>query len=137
MSVVQAGEINGGVHYHQPSIRSLVLASMISVVIGIVTLVGFAGFIDPGLFNEKAVNNNETAPPHPKAVFDTAKVEQGVTGVLTNDYKLKASDVRCPDNQPVKTDTTFECTVTVDSTPKDVEITVKSDDGRYEVGQPL
>ena len=71
-----------------------------------------------------------------KKVFDTAKVEQGVTGVLTNDYKLKASDVKCPDNQPVKTGTTFTCQVTVDGAQKTVQITVKSDDGHYEVGQP-
>lgn len=71
-----------------------------------------------------------------KKVFDTAKVEQGVTGVLTNDYKLKASDVKCPDNEPVKTGTTFNCQVTVDGAQKNVQITVKSDDGHYEVGQP-
>ena len=71
-----------------------------------------------------------------KKVFDTAKVEQGVTGVLTNDYKLKASDVKCPDNQAVKAGSTFTCTVTVDGAQKNVQITVKSDDGHYEVGQP-
>jgi len=71
-----------------------------------------------------------------KKVFDTAKVEQGVTGVLTNDYKLKASNVQCPDNQAVKTGTTFSCQVTVDGAQKTVQITVKSDDGHYEVGQP-
>lgn len=71
-----------------------------------------------------------------KKVFDTAKVEQGVTGVLTNDYKLKASNVKCPDNEAVKTGATFTCTVTVDGAQKNVQITVKSDDGHYEVGQP-
>ncbi|GAA3438428.1 DUF4333 domain-containing protein [Kutzneria kofuensis] len=71
-----------------------------------------------------------------KKVFDTAKVEQGVTGVLTDNYKLKASDVKCPDNEPVKAGTTFTCQVTVDGAQKNVQITVKSDDGHYEVGQP-
>ena len=71
-----------------------------------------------------------------KKVFDTAKVEQGVTGVLTNDYKLKASNVKCPDNQAVKAGITFSCQVTVDGAQKTVQITVKSDDGHYEVGQP-
>jgi hypothetical protein len=71
-----------------------------------------------------------------KKVFDTAKVEQGVTGVLTNDYKLKASDVKCPDGEAVKTGNTFDCTVTVDGAQKKVTVTVKSDDGHYEVGQP-
>ena len=71
-----------------------------------------------------------------KKVFDTAKVEQGVTGVLTNDYKLKASDVKCPADQAVKAGSTFNCTVTVDGAQKNVQITVKSDDGHYEVGQP-
>jgi hypothetical protein len=71
-----------------------------------------------------------------KKVFDTAKVEQGVTGVLTDSYKLKASNVKCPDNEPVKAGTTFSCTVTVDGAQKNVQITVKSDDGHYEVGQP-
>ena len=81
-------------------------------------------------------------PPGPVAVNDYYLTAEnttlgiGMPGVLTNDYKLKASDVKCPDSQPVKAGSTFTCTVSVDGAQKNVQITVKSDDGHYEVGQP-
>jgi hypothetical protein len=69
-------------------------------------------------------------------VFDATKVEQGVTGVLINDYKLQASNVQCPDNEPVTVGSVFTCTVSVDGAQETVQITVKSADGHYEAGQP-
>jgi Domain of unknown function (DUF4333) len=105
-----------------PKKRSSGLIIGIVVLLVLIAVVLFLGFVTPGFFT--------------KRVFDTQKVEQGVTGVLTDSYKLKVSNVSCPSNEPVKTGTTFTCTATVDGAQKSVQITVKSDDGHYEVGQP-
>ncbi len=74
--------------------------------------------------------------PSPIKIFDEGKMEIGISDVLNNDYKLKAYDVHCPSNQPVHLGLAFTCQVTVDGAHKSVLITVKSDDGHYEVGQP-
>jgi len=87
-----------------------------------------------------------TAPrPSPilgRKVFDHSKVETGVTKILTryppDGYGLTAiSGVSCPANQPVITGTTFTCTLTVDGSPRAVTLTVKDDDGKYEVAPPV
>jgi len=44
--------------------------------------------------------------------------------------------VTCPADQEVKAGTTFDCSLQIDGQAKTVKITVKDDDGTYEVGVP-
>ncbi|MGI8589617.1 MAG: DUF4333 domain-containing protein [Nakamurella sp.] len=65
-----------------------------------------------------------------------------VTKILTDNppdgYGLTAiSGVSCPAYQPVITGTTFTCTLTVAGSPRAVILTVKDDDGKYEVAPPV
>jgi hypothetical protein len=70
-------------------------------------------------------------------VFDEKAVADGVTKVLTGDFGLQnVTGVTCPANTPVKKDATFVCDATIDGDPSKVEITVKDDQGLYEVGRP-
>jgi hypothetical protein len=74
-------------------------------------------------------------------VFDHIKVQQGVTDVLAGSpptgYGLSGvSDVMCPANQPVKAGTTFECSVAISGAARSVTVTVKDDNGTYEVSPP-
>jgi hypothetical protein len=72
-----------------------------------------------------------------RTTFDNTAVQNGVRQVLTEDYGLQnVSDVSCPAGQEVKTGATFTCRATIDGQQKNVPITVKTDDGEYEVGQP-
>ncbi|KOX27997.1 hypothetical protein ADK67_13010 [Saccharothrix sp. NRRL B-16348] len=106
-----------------PKKSSAVLWVVVALVVLVVAAVGITGFVAPGFFNTK--------------VFDQAAVQSGVVGVLKDDYKI--SDVEsatCPAEQEVKPNTTFECTVKVGGKDKTVKITVKTEDGEYEVGQP-
>lgn len=74
-------------------------------------------------------------------VFDEAKVQQGVTAVLTESpptgYGLSGvSNVMCPTNQPVRAGTSFECSLAVSGAGRSVTVTVKDDDGTYMVSPP-
>jgi Domain of unknown function (DUF4333) len=114
----------GGYGQPQPTARkkSPVLLILIAVVVVLIAVVAFLGFVSPGFFN--------------KRVLDSTAVQNGVTTVLKDNYKVTAANVSCPADQPVKQGTTFTCTATVDGQQKSVQITVKSSDGHYEVGQP-
>jgi len=84
-------------------------------------------FLYPGVLNKK--------------VFDHAKVEAGVTKILTdpapNGYGLAGvSGVSCPSDQAVKVDAKFICTGSVGGSQKQINITVKDADGKYEVAPP-
>ena len=116
------GQFGGYGQAPAPKKRSSGLIIGIVVLVVLIVVVLFLGFVTPGFFN--------------KRVFDAQKVEQGVTGVLTDSYKLKVGNVTCPSNEPVKTGTTFTCTATVDGAQKSVQIQVQSDDGHYQVGMP-
>ncbi|GAA1290867.1 DUF4333 domain-containing protein [Saccharothrix xinjiangensis] len=100
-----------------------VLWVVVALVVLVVAAVGITGFVTPGFFKKK--------------VFDNAEVQKGVVTILTDVYKI--SDVEsatCPADQEVKPNTTFECTAKIDGEDKTVKITVKTEDGEYEVGQP-
>ncbi|MFT7834751.1 DUF4333 domain-containing protein [Saccharothrix sp. BKS2] len=102
---------------------SAVLWVVVALVVLVVAAVGITGFVAPGFFKKK--------------VFDSAEVQKGVVTILTDVYKI--SDVEsatCPADQEVKPNTTFECTAKIDGEDKTVKITVKTEDGEYEVGQP-
>jgi hypothetical protein len=95
----------------------------VAVAVLLIAAVGILGFVTPGWFMTK--------------VFDQTAVQNGVVGVLKDDYKIKdVESATCPADQAVKPNTTFECTAKVGGEDKKVKITVKTDDGEYEVGQP-
>ena len=72
-----------------------------------------------------------------KTAFDNSAVERGVQSILTENYGIEnVTAVSCPAGQEVKTGNTFDCTATIDNQQKTVTVTVKTDDGEYEVGQP-
>ncbi|WP_051442410.1 DUF4333 domain-containing protein, partial [Saccharomonospora iraqiensis] len=70
-------------------------------------------------------------------VFDEASMRRSVRSMLTDSYDLSdVASVTCPSEQPVEAGARFDCTAVVDGEPHLVPITVRDDDGRYEVGYP-
>lgn len=70
-------------------------------------------------------------------VLDQQSVQDGVQKVLREDFgEGDVKGVSCPKDQPVKTGTTFDCTVTVAGQPKKVTVRVLNDQAQYEVGAP-
>ena len=93
----------------------------------ILALAAVALFVWPGLLNKK--------------VFDERQVSQGVTNVLTGapptGYGLSGvGDVSCPAGEQVKAGTSFQCTLKVSGADRTVTVTVKDDQGTYEVSPP-
>jgi len=96
---------------------------LVGVAVIIVAAVGVLGFVTPGWFN--------------RTVFDHNAMNNGVKGILVNDYKEPSNtSVSCPSGQQVKKGNTFSCTAVIDGQSKTVDITVTSDSGVYEVAQP-
>ncbi|WP_199442024.1 DUF4333 domain-containing protein [Umezawaea beigongshangensis] len=113
--------------YGQPQQPQKKSSAVLWVVVALVVLLvgGFlvTGFVAPGFLKTK--------------VFDTTSVQNGVVSILKNDYKIDdVESATCPAEQEVKPGATFECTAKVGGEDKKVKITVKTDDGEYEVGQP-
>lgn len=69
-------------------------------------------------------------------VLDATAVEQGVTRVVTDDWKRQVADVRCPADQRTRPGVAFRCTATVDGRRQEVPVVVADEAGTYEVGQP-
>lgn len=70
-------------------------------------------------------------------VLDRKSVEDGVQKVLREDFgEGDLRDASCPANRPIKTGTTFECTVTVAGQPKKVTVRVLNEQAQFEVGAP-
>jgi hypothetical protein len=105
-----------------PKKRGALLWIVIGVVVVIVAAVAILGFVTPGWFNKK--------------VLDQTAVQDGVSNILKNDYKLNVSSVSCPANESVTVGNSFTCTATIDGQQKQVQITVKTSDGQYQVAQP-
>lgn len=105
-----------------PRRRTGLIWTIVVLVVVIAAAVAVLGFVWPGWFNVK--------------VLDTGRVESGVKTVLQNDYKINVSTVTCPADPAVKVGNTFTCTATIDGAQKQVQVTVKSTDGLYEVAQP-
>ncbi|WP_435582018.1 DUF4333 domain-containing protein [Amycolatopsis thermoflava] len=69
--------------------------------------------------------------------LDQAAVQDGVVKILREDFgEGDVKNAQCPEDQPVRTGTTFECTVTVAGQPKKVTVRVLNDQAQYEVGMP-
>jgi hypothetical protein len=69
-------------------------------------------------------------------VLDAGSVADGVTRVVTEDWRRSITGVQCPEDQPVRTGTEFTCTATVDGRPQQVPVRLVDDVGTYSVGQP-
>jgi hypothetical protein len=95
----------------------------VGAVVFVLVLVGVLGFGYPGFFNTQ--------------VLDAAAVQQGVQGVLTQEYGLEVETVTCAEGVVVEAGASFECQATVDGENMTVPITITSDQGNYEVGRPL
>jgi hypothetical protein len=99
----------------------------IAALVAVLAIAAVVLFLYPGFLNKK--------------VFDHAKVEAGVTKILTdappNGYgQTGVTGTSCPSDQAVKTGATFTCTATVGGSQKQITVTVKDDSGKYEVGVP-
>ncbi|SHF05772.1 DUF4333 domain-containing protein [Streptoalloteichus hindustanus] len=117
------GQYGGMTPADAPKKKSALPWILTGALVLVVAVVLVLGFVWPGWFQKK--------------VFDTAAVQDGVKKILTSEYKLaKVDGVTCPSDQRVKAGETFDCQVKVDGKSKKVTITVKSDNGEYEVGQP-
>jgi hypothetical protein len=89
----------------------------------VLAAVGVLGFVTPGYFLVR--------------VFDPVAVQNGVQGVLTNDYGIAGVDrVICTDGNKVTVGTTFDCKATVNGQPVTVTVRVTSNEGNYEVERP-
>lgn len=70
-------------------------------------------------------------------VFDTSVLEEGVRQVLTEGYYVTGvEDVRCPPDEEVRVGRRFGCEVVIDGSRRSVIITVRSNEGEYEVSPP-
>ena len=80
------------------------------------------GFVTPGFFTT--------------TVFDQDAVQRGVAQILSDEYGQDPQVVACPTGQEVQAGSTFSCQVTIEGEQRNVTITVKTDDGEYEVARP-
>lgn len=70
-------------------------------------------------------------------VLDQHAVEAGVRKILTENFELDVTDVRCPASQEIRPGNTFTCSVTFTSGDTgDAPVTVVDEDGEYTVGSP-
>lgn len=85
----------------------------------------------------RTVTVTAPVPAQPTSrVLDGSSLNDGVKNILEDDYKLAVDDVTCPDDEEVVVGNSFTCTVTMSGEQKQVQVTVKTTDGQYEVGQP-
>ena len=70
--------------------------------------------------------------------FDQAKVNDGVTKVLKDDYQESdVKDVSCAtDGVKVESGSTFDCKVTISGKQQTITVKVLDSNGKYEVGAP-
>ena len=69
-------------------------------------------------------------------VLDPDSVTQGVTRVVTEDWRRQITGVTCPSDQEVRPGATFTCSATVDGRPAQVPVSIIDASGTYSVGQP-
>lgn len=69
--------------------------------------------------------------------LDQAAAQKGVEQIVTQSYGARSvSDVSCPSGQEVAEGNSFQCSLTVDGTPKKVTVTFTDNDGKYSVSRP-
>lgn len=89
----------------------------------------------------RTVTAAKTAPNGNYLTFNSATVAADVRKILTDSPPtgygiLGVADVSCPNDQPVKVGATFLCHITINNASKSVKITVRDNEGRYQVGIP-
>ncbi|KXP14981.1 DUF4333 domain-containing protein [Tsukamurella pseudospumae] len=101
----------------------LIIGIAAAAIIVIVALVLLIGWLTGAFFGKS---------------FDNAKVNEGVTKVLKENYnESDTTDVSCKtDGVKVKDGESFDCTATIGGKQKTVKVTVKDSDGKYQVGAP-
>lgn len=67
--------------------------------------------------------------------LDKTALQNGVTQILTQNYRLQVGSVECQDDVEVEIGTTFECQAVVDGEPVAVPGRVIGEDGAYQVGR--
>jgi hypothetical protein len=67
--------------------------------------------------------------------LDQGALDQGVTRILQQDYKLGATDVSCPSGVEVAPGDAFTCDAKVDGEAVKVPVTILDEDGTYQVGR--
>jgi hypothetical protein len=102
--------------------RTGLIWTLVVVIVVIIAVVAILGFVWPGWFTQK--------------VFDNSTVQTGIQQILHDDYKLPVSSVTCTGTHPVKVGSTFSCTAVIGGQSKQVQVTVKTADGLYQVSQP-
>lgn len=70
-------------------------------------------------------------------VLDAKSVETGIVKVLKNSYgESDVRNPRCPEDEEIRNNHKFDCTVEVGGSPKAVTIRVLNDKPEFEVGAP-
>jgi hypothetical protein len=105
-----------------PPKRTGLIWGLVVALVVIAAAVAVLGFVYPGWFNSK--------------VLDQGQVQDGVKRILQDDYKVTVSTVSCPSTMDVKVGNSYTCNVVVSGQTKQVQITIKTADGQYEVAQP-
>ncbi|GAA4034613.1 hypothetical protein GCM10022247_69800 [Allokutzneria multivorans] len=120
----QQGQFGQNPYGAQPEKKKSKMPLIIGIVaIVVLAAVGVTGFITPGFFVSK--------------VFDNTAMQNDVKKMLTERYgQTKTESVTCPAGQKVALNATFECKAKIDGKDKAIPITVKTAEGRYEVGYP-
>lgn len=70
-------------------------------------------------------------------VLDQQAVQRGVHDILTAEYGLKVGAVSCPADSEITRGNVFTCTADLDGRDVAVKVTVVSDQGTYEVDNPV
>lgn len=69
--------------------------------------------------------------------LDEQAAQRGVEQIVTESYGARSvTGVSCPSGEKVEKGASFECTLTVDGSPKSVKVTFTDGEGTYEVSRP-
>lgn len=95
----------------------------IGIGVGAVVVVGVVGMLVASALGGKTL--------------DEQAAQRGVEQIVTESYGARSvTGVSCPSGQKVEKGASFECTLTVDGSPKSVKVTFTDDEGTYEVSRP-
>jgi hypothetical protein len=68
-------------------------------------------------------------------MFDQESLERNVRRILVERYDQRVETVSCPAEQQVVVGRSFECRINVAGEQRSVRITVRTEDGQFEVQQ--
>ncbi|WP_436494220.1 DUF4333 domain-containing protein [Actinokineospora sp. HUAS TT18] len=109
---------------------------MDAVKIGSAASALFAALVLSACGNDKGIPEGPAVGNEVK-VYDKAVLESGVRSILVDKYNIENVDnVECPPRQEVRSGQGFKCVVDIDGSTKQVAVTIRTDDGEYEVAPP-